>query len=105
LFILGFRGFFVPQWLSDFADQYGLGGVILFDYDVTLQRYERNVISPVQVRSLCQEVAKSPFSPMVFLHQEGGRVKRLKAEQGFSPLPSAKAFNLLPKAERAEIAE
>ena len=66
LSILVFHGFFVPQWLSDFAGCYGLeGGGILFDYDVALQRYERNVISPQQVRSFCREVATLPSNPMV----------------------------------------
>ena len=41
------------------------GGGILFDYDVALQRYERNVISPQQVRSFCREVATLPSNPMV----------------------------------------
>ena len=105
LFILGFRGFFIPQWLSDFAGRYGLGGVILFDYDFVLQRYERNVISPHQVRSLCREVAALPSRPMVFIDQEGGKVRRLKEEHGFAPLPSAGAFARFSKAEQAHLAE
>lgn len=32
LFILGFFGRTVPEWLKQFAARYGLGGVILFDY-------------------------------------------------------------------------
>lgn len=105
LFILGFRGFFVPQWLSDFAGRYGLGGVVLFDYDVALQRYERNVISPGQLRSLCREVAALPSNPMVFVDQEGGKVRRLKEEQGFASFPSADAFNRLSKPERENLAK
>ena len=34
LFLLGFRGVQVPGWLRDFEADFGLGGVILFDYDV-----------------------------------------------------------------------
>jgi len=105
LFILGFRGFFVPQWLSEFAGRYGLGGVILFDYDVALQRYERNVISLHQVRSLCREVAALPSTPMVFVDQEGGNVRRLKEEQGFASLPSARAFSSISKAKREHLAD
>ena len=32
LFILGFFGKTIPDWLKQFAGRYGLGGVILFDY-------------------------------------------------------------------------
>ena len=32
LFILGFFGKTVPEWLKEFAGRCGLGGVILFDY-------------------------------------------------------------------------
>ena len=34
LFILGFYGKTVPDWLRSFAARYGLGGVILFDYSI-----------------------------------------------------------------------
>jgi len=95
LFILGFFGKTVPDWLKQFAARYGLGGVILFDYSVRTQEYDNNIESPDQVRHLCAEIAALPSSPMVFIDQEGGLVRRLKEGRGFAPLPSAKEFNHL----------
>ena len=102
LFILGFFGKTVPEWLTQFADRYGLGGAILFDYSCRTQAYDNNIESPEQVQRLCAEIAALPSGPMVFIDQEGGLVRRLKESRGFAPLPSAKEFNLLgPDQKRA----
>ena len=53
LFILGFRDPLIPGWLQDFARSFGLGGVILFDYDCTDKKYERNVFDSAQLEELC----------------------------------------------------
>jgi beta-N-acetylhexosaminidase len=103
LFILGFFGKVVPEWLTQFAARYGLGGVILFDYSCQTRRYDNNIESPEQVRALCAEIARLPSGPMVFIDQEGGLVRRLKERLGFKPLPSAKEFNGLPAAEKRNI--
>jgi beta-N-acetylhexosaminidase len=103
LFILGFFGKTVPPWLRAFAARFGLGGVILFDYSVRTQQYDNNIDSPAQVRELCAEIASLPSSPMVFIDQEGGLVRRLKETRGFAPLPSAKDFNRLAAAEKRSI--
>jgi beta-N-acetylhexosaminidase len=95
LFILGFYGKVVPNWLKQFAARYGLGGVILFDYSCRTQQYDNNIESPEQVARLCKEIAALPSGPMVFIDQEGGLVRRLKEGRGFVPLPSAKDFNHL----------
>jgi beta-N-acetylhexosaminidase len=102
LFILGFFGKTVPEWLKQFADRYGLGGAILFDYSCRTRTYDNNIESPDQVRRLCAEIAALPSGPMVFIDQEGGLVRRLKEGCGFAPLPSAKEFNRLgPDQKRA----
>jgi beta-N-acetylhexosaminidase len=102
LFILGFYGTTVPEWLRQFASRHGLGGVILFDYSCRTQKYDNNIETPEQVRRLCAEIAALPSAPMVFIDQEGGLVRRLKETRGFAPLPSAKEFNLLaPDHKRA----
>ena len=93
LFILGFFGKTIPDWLKQFAARYGLGGVILFDYSVRTQQYDNNIESPEQVRA-CARRSALPSSPMVFIDQEGGLVRRLKEGRGFAPLPSAKEFNI-----------
>ena len=46
LFILGFFGKTIPAWLTEFADRYGLGGVILFDYSCQTQKYDNNIETP-----------------------------------------------------------
>jgi beta-N-acetylhexosaminidase len=103
LFVLGFFGKTVPPWLRAFAARFGLGGVILFDYSVRTQQFDNNIDSPAQVRELCAEIASLPSSPMVFIDQEGGLVRRLKETRGFAPLPSAKDFNRLAAAEKRSI--
>jgi beta-N-acetylhexosaminidase len=104
LFMLGFRGTRVPEWLRRFEAAHGLGGVILFDYDVPTRTRGRNVESPAQVAALCAELHALPSQPLVFVDQEGGQVRRLKSELGFAPLPSARAFARLPAEERRALA-
>ena len=103
LFILGFFGKVVPDWLKAFAARYGLGGVILFDYSCRTLEYDNNIDSPEQVQRLCAEISALPSAPMVFIDQEGGLVRRLKEGRGFAPLPSAKEFNLLALEEKRAI--
>ena len=100
LFILGFFGKVIPEWLEQFAAHYGLGGVILFDYSCQTRQYDNNIESPEQVRRLCGEIALLPSNPMVFIDQEGGLVRRLKDSLGFAPLPSAREFNHLTAHEK-----
>ena len=103
LFILGFFGKTIPAWLGEFADRYGLGGVILFDYSCQTQKYDNNIDSPEQVQRLCEEISGLPSHPMVFIDQEGGLVRRLKEGRGFAPLPSAREFNQLGAQEKRDI--
>lgn len=102
-FMLGFRGLGLPDWLAEFAREFGLGGVLLFDRDVQ-QGGTRNVESPEQLRALCAEVHALPERPLVFVDQEGGRVRRLKPAAGFCELPSARAFAALPDDEALRLA-
>ena len=100
LFVLGFRGLTLPVWLRDFAAVHGLGGAVLFDYDCATRTYGRNVSSPQQLRQLCCELASLPARPLIFVDQEGGRVRRLKTECGFQPYPAAAEFNTLLDEEK-----
>lgn len=100
LFIVGFHGKIIPQWLKEFAARYGLGGVILFDYSCQTKQYDNNIESPEQLQNLCREIASLPSNPMVFIDQEGGLVRRLKENKGFKALPSPKEFNLLTREEK-----
>jgi beta-N-acetylhexosaminidase len=103
LFITGFFGKAVPPWLRAFADRFGLGGVILFDYSCQTRQYDNNIDSPEQVRGLCAEISSLPSRPMLFIDQEGGLVRRLKETRGFCPLPSAKDLNHLGLEEKRKI--
>lgn len=99
-FILGFRGPTVPQWLKEFTARFGLGGVILFDYDVQTKAYKNNIDSKEQLKSLCTELRSLPSEPLIFIDQEGGKVRRLKEKLGFKPLPSHEDIAKLPREQR-----
>ena len=103
LFILGFFGKKVPDWLKQFAARFGLGGVILFDYSCRTRQYDNNIESPEQLRDLCAKISSLPSAPMLFIDQEGGLVRRLKETRGFQPLPSAKEFSHLAPEEKRKI--
>ncbi len=93
----------MPNWLIEFEHRFGLGGVILFDYNCQTRTYENNIYSPEQVRSLCTELAQFSSKPLLFVDQEGGKVRRLKEQLGFAPLPSQFSFNKLSEGERRSI--
>ena len=95
LFVLGFHGCVPPAWLREFAATYGLGGVILFDYDCSSRSYARNISDPQQLQQLCRELASWSARPLIFVDQEGGKVRRLREECGFQPYPAAADFNKL----------
>lgn len=103
IFLLGFQGNRVPDWLRSFASRFGLGGVILFDYDYQAKNYDNNIVSKDQVRDLCHELAALPSHPLILVDQEGGRVRRLKEKLGFAPLPSAQAMGAMPASEKEAI--
>ena len=72
LLVAGFNGHQIPTELRSLANEFGLGGVILF---------ARNVAEPEQVADLAFEASRLvPDMPVwVSVDQEGGRVARLKA--------------------------
>lgn len=92
MILVGFRGLELDENASIVRDvaQGRVGGVVLFDYDVLLKRPERNVQSPEQVRRLVSFLSARARTPLfVAVDQEGGRVQRLKARNGFRDFPSA----------------
>lgn len=103
MFLVGFQGARIPEWLREFAADHGLGGVILFDYSVQTRTYDNNIHSPQQLRDLCHEIHGLPSSPRVFVDQEGGKVRRLKESKGFAPLPSAQSFPSLPLEQKRAV--
>ncbi len=86
MLLVGFRGFTLDSdnpIIKDLKDQH-VGGIILFDYDVVLKSYERNIKSPEQLSILMQQIySHMGMATFVSIDQEGGTVNRLKPEYGF----------------------
>lgn len=104
-FVFGFDGFALPEWLKAFEQRFGLGGVILFDYDLKKKSYKRNIESKQQLQQLTSEVHRLASHPLVMIDQEGGKVRRLKAELGFVNAVSAVEFAALSAEEASSQAD
>lgn len=95
---VGFRGMNAGS-TSTMAKQIkanGIGGVVLFDYDVPADTAFRNIQSPDQLRSLTSQLqAYSDIPLIIAIDQEGGRVSRLKEKYGFPPSVSAQYLGQL----------
>jgi len=92
MIMVGFKGFEVSDTSHVVRDieEYNVGGIILFDYDMTTRTPNRNIESPTQVKELTtklQELSETPL--FMAIDQEGGRVARLKTDRGFAPHVSA----------------
>lgn len=84
MFLLGFDGCTLDRdhWLIDAIEQDGLGGVILFDRNV--DGSVQNISGPAQLQELTAELQEmAPELLLVAVDQEGGRVCRLKEQDGF----------------------
>jgi beta-N-acetylhexosaminidase len=92
MLMVGFRGFDVkhsPRLRNDIR-KVGIGGVVLFDYDVPSSTPERNIESAEQLLRLTGEIRKLAPTPLfIAMDQEGGRICRLKPARGFPPSVSA----------------
>ena len=81
-----------------------IGGVILFDVDVSgllaqgmdiveakKHIFSSNIKDVNQVKNLNTKLQSiSPTKLLIAIDQEGGNIQRLKSEHGFAPIPSAK---------------
>ena len=103
MLIAGFKGLRVdPEHpIARDIQSYNLGGVILYDRDVTTGSRERNIQSPSQVKELtaCLQ-AYSKELLLVSIDQEGGIVNRLPEASGFPPSVSAGVLGDLDDTER-----
>ncbi|MEE6263351.1 glycoside hydrolase family 3 N-terminal domain-containing protein [Plantactinospora sonchi] len=83
LLVVGFRGEQLRQapWVST-AIRDGLGGVILFDRDLSTDAV-RNIRSRQQVTALVKSLRQASPRLIVSIDQEGGRVARLNPGNGF----------------------
>ena len=89
MIMVGFRGTSAPSSVLDAVAAGRIGGIILFDGNrKTGQPY--NIESPEQLKRLVASLQDASSGLLfVAVDQEGGRVRRLKPERGFFPLPSA----------------
>ncbi len=69
LFVFGFAGKTIPDYIKALIADDNLGGIILF---------ARNGETPEEVRYITESISdKSPLRPLVFVDQEGGSVSRI----------------------------
>lgn len=96
MLMVGFRGYSASEDAPVIRDitQYHVGGVILFDKDMSRwYNRKRNIRSPKQVASLTESLQSAADIPLfIAVDQEGGNVQRLKAKYGFPPTPSAQTL-------------
>ena len=94
MIISGFRGVHLNQKNQIIKDIQGnnLGGVILYDKDVTVDPHKkRNIESPIQLKSLVQSLQSYAETPLfIAIDQEGGSVARLNSRTGFPDFQSWK---------------
>lgn len=110
MIITGFHGDGMGENAEEFAaisDQIKrgqIGGVILFDVDVsgllakgmTIQEAKKQIFSSniknmAQVKQLNTQLQSiAPTTLFIAIDQEGGQIQRLKPEHGFAPIPSHK---------------
>ncbi len=95
MIMVGFRGLdAAPESpVARHIREEGIGGVVLFDYDVPLGKAGRNIQSPGQLRRLCARLQSYAGIPLLIgIDQEGGRISRLKEKYGFPPSVSPAAL-------------
>lgn len=85
MIMVGFHGTKVTdpevQETLQLAREGKIGGVIFFGY---------NIVSPQQIRKLTSAFQQAQPGLLIGIDQEGGKVKRLSARNGFQDFPSAK---------------
>ncbi len=91
LVVIGFHGTEVtPESAIVNEIRDGLGGVILFDQDPMNKMQRKNIIDAAQLTRLDADLqAVSKEKLLICVDEEGGKVARLKAKDGFKTFPSA----------------
>lgn len=92
MLIMGFSGYDIDEsspvtsWLKD-----GLGGVLLFDYDLPAQRHGKNLRDKLQIKQLNHDLnhyallAENALPLFIAIDYEGGVVNRLSKIDGCMP--------------------
>jgi beta-N-acetylhexosaminidase len=92
MIIVGFRGTEVDESSKIIKDinRYGIGGVILYDYDMPSDSFPRNILNPQQLKKLTEDLKKITRTDLlVAIDAEGGYGNRLKEKYGFIKIKSA----------------
>ena len=92
MIMVGFRGLSVTDDHPIVRDlqEFHVGSIVFFAYDVANKVPVFNIESPEQVRRLTRSLQGFAASPLLIsIDQEGGKVDRLVQEQGFPPSVSA----------------
>lgn len=104
MIMVGFHGTEAPQSVMSAVAAGRLGGVILFDRSPGRKGELYNIQSPEQVRNMVASLQKAaPRMLLVAVDQEGGKVRRLKPERGFHPLPAAEVMGRMNAKEVREL--
>lgn len=93
MIMIGFRGTGAEpgSYITRVLREVKVGGVILFDYDVPSNSYDRNIVNPEQLEKLISNLKSYSSEPLlVAVDAEGGKVNRLKEKYGFLPILSPK---------------
>ncbi len=105
MLVVGFRGTELSpdsHIVSDIRDLH-IGGVILFDYDVPSCEFDRNIVSPAQLKRLIGDLKSLAGSPLIVsIDQEGGMVDRLKPRYGFPQTISARKLGAMNNRDSTE---
>jgi len=92
MIIVGFRGTEVNESSKIIRDinRYGIGGVMLYDYDMPSDSFPRNILNPQQLKKLTEDLRiLTRTDLLVAIDAEGGNGNRLKEEYGFIKIKSA----------------
>ena len=99
MIMVGFQGTSAPSPLLKAVAEGHVGGIILFDKGKKAGE-SYNIESPAQVKALVSSFqSASPRTLLIAVDQEGGKVRRLKTERGFSALPSAEEMGRMDVTE------
>lgn len=107
MLMVGFRGMdaTTERTLEKDIRERGIGGVVLFDYDVPSSTPVRNIESPEQVARLDAQLQSMATIPLfISIDQEGGRVNRLKPARGFPSSVSAAHLGKLDNPDSTRLA-
>ncbi|MDE5573195.1 MAG: hypothetical protein K2I94_05510, partial [Muribaculaceae bacterium] len=91
MLMVGFKGDSITpdNPVNGYLTDLGVGGIILFDVDLTGARTlgSRNITTAERLTKLTSDIKKlAGGRVLIAADQEGGRVQRLKPRYGYSPL-------------------